>query len=105
MVSLELATLRAGQKRSDCPHDQGGSLPDQLLMDRPLREAWASVARGLLLQNRRSWRGPAVADSLPAADCKTDGKHTATCASGKCEVVGQHEVCTQCKAGGVPIVH
>ena len=38
-----------------------------------------------------------------AAACKTDGKHAATCASGKCEVVGQTEVCTQCKAGGVPI--
>ena len=38
-----------------------------------------------------------------AVQCKTDGDHAATCASGKCEVVGQHEVCTQCRAGGVPI--
>ena len=38
-----------------------------------------------------------------AAACKTDGKHAATCASGKCEVIGQTEVCTQCKAGGVPV--
>ena len=38
-----------------------------------------------------------------AAVCKTDGDHAATCASGKCEVVGSTEVCTQCKAGGVPV--
>ncbi|ESU39944.1 Variant-specific surface protein [Giardia duodenalis] len=38
-----------------------------------------------------------------AAACKTDGNHTATCANEKCEVIGQTEVCTQCKAGGVPI--
>ena len=38
-----------------------------------------------------------------AATCKTDGDHAATCASGKCEVIGSTEVCTQCKAGGVPI--
>ena len=38
-----------------------------------------------------------------AATCKTDGNHTATCASGKCEVIGSTEVCTQCKAGGVPV--
>ena len=38
-----------------------------------------------------------------AIECKTDGNHTATCASRKCEVIGQTEVCTQCKAGGVPI--
>ena len=38
-----------------------------------------------------------------AAACKTDGDHAATCASGKCEVVGSTEVCTQCKAGGVPV--
>lgn len=35
--------------------------------------------------------------------CKTDGDHAATCASGKCEVVGSTEVCTQCRAGGVPV--
>ena len=38
-----------------------------------------------------------------AVQCKTDGDHAATCASGKCEVVGSTEVCTQCKAGGVPV--
>ena len=38
-----------------------------------------------------------------AVQCKTDGNHTATCANEKCEVIGQTEVCTQCKAGGVPI--
>ena len=38
-----------------------------------------------------------------AAACQPDGNHTATCASGKCEVIGQTEVCTECKAGGVPI--
>ena len=38
-----------------------------------------------------------------AIECKTDGDHAATCASGKCEVVGQTEVCTQCRAGGVPV--
>ena len=41
--------------------------------------------------------------SALAAACKTDGDHAATCASGKCEVVGSTEVCTQCKAGGVPV--
>ena len=43
-----------------------------------------------------------IASAL-AMECKTDGDHAATCASEKCEVVGQTEVCTQCKAGGVPI--
>ena len=38
-----------------------------------------------------------------AVQCKTDGDHAATCASGKCEVVGSTEVCTQCRAGGVPV--
>ena len=38
-----------------------------------------------------------------AVQCKTDGDHAATCATDKCEVVGQTEVCTQCRAGGVPI--
>ena len=41
--------------------------------------------------------------SALAIECKTDGDHAATCASGKCEVVGSTEVCTQCKAGGVPV--
>ncbi|ESU40454.1 Variant-specific surface protein, partial [Giardia duodenalis] len=31
------------------------------------------------------------------------GNHAATCANEKCEVIGSTEVCTQCKAGGVPI--
>ncbi|EFO62415.1 VSP [Giardia lamblia P15] len=41
--------------------------------------------------------------STLAADCQPDGDHAATCKSGSCEMVGGAEICTQCKAGGVPI--
>ncbi|EFO61160.1 VSP [Giardia lamblia P15] len=38
-----------------------------------------------------------------AAPCQPDGDHVATCQTGKCETVGGAEICTECKAGGVPI--
>ncbi|KAE8304683.1 VSP [Giardia duodenalis] len=43
-----------------------------------------------------------VASALMAA-CQPDGNHTATCAQNKCETVGATEICTQCRAGGVPV--
>ncbi|EFO62738.1 VSP [Giardia lamblia P15] len=41
--------------------------------------------------------------STLAADCQPDGDHAAICKSGSCEMVSGAEICTQCKAGGVPI--
>ncbi|EFO61175.1 VSP [Giardia lamblia P15] len=38
-----------------------------------------------------------------AADCQQDRDHAAICKSGSCELIDGMEVCTQCKAGGVPI--
>ncbi|EFO60854.1 VSP-like protein [Giardia lamblia P15] len=38
-----------------------------------------------------------------AAACQPDGDHVATCQTDKCETVGGAEICTECKAGGVPI--
>ncbi|EFO61195.1 VSP [Giardia lamblia P15] len=38
-----------------------------------------------------------------AAPCDPDGNHLTTCAHEKCEKVNAFEVCTECKAGGVPI--
>ncbi|KAE8303325.1 VSP [Giardia duodenalis] len=43
-----------------------------------------------------------VASALMAA-CQQDGNHLTTCAHEKCETVGSTEICTQCKAGGVPV--
>ena len=37
-----------------------------------------------------------------AAKC-TESDNTANCEAEQCEVIGSTEVCTQCKAGGVPI--
>ena len=37
------------------------------------------------------------------AACQQDGNHTATCQAGKCETVDSTEICTQCRAGGVPV--
>ncbi|EFO60770.1 VSP [Giardia lamblia P15] len=38
-----------------------------------------------------------------AAPCQPDGDHVATCQTDKCETVDSTEICTGCKAGGVPI--
>ncbi|EFO64682.1 VSP [Giardia lamblia P15] len=38
-----------------------------------------------------------------AAPCDPDGNHLTTCAHEKCEKINAFEVCTECKAGGVPI--
>ena len=38
-----------------------------------------------------------------AARCQPDGDHVVTCQTGKCETVGDAEICTECKAGGVPV--
>ncbi|EFO64415.1 VSP [Giardia lamblia P15] len=38
-----------------------------------------------------------------AAPCQPDGDHVATCQTDKCEMVDSAEICTGCKAGGVPI--
>ncbi|ESU39920.1 Variant-specific surface protein, partial [Giardia duodenalis] len=35
-----------------------------------------------------------------AADCSTSGTAKDYCAQGKCEMIGEIEVCTQCKTGG-----
>ncbi|EFO60834.1 VSP [Giardia lamblia P15] len=41
--------------------------------------------------------------STLAEACQPDGDHAVTCQTDKCETVGDAEICTQCKAGGVPI--
>ncbi|EFO63556.1 VSP [Giardia lamblia P15] len=41
--------------------------------------------------------------SALAAACRQDGDHVIACAHEKCETVGGAEICTGCKAGGVPI--
>ncbi|EFO61148.1 VSP [Giardia lamblia P15] len=41
--------------------------------------------------------------STLAVDCQPDGDHATTCQVGKCELVDDTEICTECKAGGVPI--
>ncbi|EFO65120.1 VSP [Giardia lamblia P15] len=38
-----------------------------------------------------------------AAPCDPEGNHMAACAHEQCEAIGIYEVCTQCRAGGVPI--
>ncbi|EFO61049.1 VSP [Giardia lamblia P15] len=38
-----------------------------------------------------------------AANCRRNRDHAVTCKSGSCELIDGMEVCTQCKAGGVPI--
>ncbi|EFO62895.1 VSP [Giardia lamblia P15] len=38
-----------------------------------------------------------------AAACQPDGDHAVTCQTDKCETVDSTEICTGCKAGGVPI--
>ena len=43
-----------------------------------------------------------IAGALATA-CLPSGNLVATCVNEKCEVVGQTEICTQCKAGGVPV--
>ncbi|ESU36297.1 Variant-specific surface protein [Giardia duodenalis] len=46
---------------------------------------------------------PLFVASTIAVTCRSDGNHTATCQTGKCETVGSAEICTGCKAGGVPV--
>ena len=37
------------------------------------------------------------------APCQPDGDHAASCQTDKCETVGYSEICTECRAGGVPV--
>ncbi|ESU37372.1 Variant-specific surface protein, partial [Giardia duodenalis] len=46
---------------------------------------------------------PLFVASTIAVTCRSDGNHTATCQTDKCETVGSAEICTGCKAGGVPV--
>ncbi|KAE8305807.1 VSP [Giardia duodenalis] len=41
--------------------------------------------------------------SILAAPCQPDGDHAASCQTDKCETVGYSEICTECRAGGVPV--
>ncbi|EFO65306.1 VSP with INR [Giardia lamblia P15] len=42
--------------------------------------------------------------SIFAADCKSDGSQYSVCTNGKCEMISETEICTECKVGGnVPI--
>ena len=38
-----------------------------------------------------------------AAPCQQDGNHIVTCQVNKCETAGLSEICTECRAGGVPV--
>ncbi|EFO63115.1 VSP [Giardia lamblia P15] len=41
--------------------------------------------------------------SALAEGCQEHGDHVVTCQVNKCEIVNSIEICTECKAGGVPI--
>ncbi|EFO64296.1 VSP [Giardia lamblia P15] len=41
--------------------------------------------------------------SALAEGCQEHGDHAVTCQVNKCEIVNSIEICTECKAGGVPI--
>ena len=41
--------------------------------------------------------------SALAAACKNTGSQHSVCAEGKCEMIGNTEICTQCQTGKVPI--
>ncbi|EFO61152.1 VSP [Giardia lamblia P15] len=84
---------RADHRHSDRPGCSGGRGPSGILhqeLPHPVDTTMLLIA--LLF----------VSSTL-AADCRPDGDHAATCQTGKCEVVGSSEICTQCRAGGAPI--